>query len=86
MVVMMQIAFHADDASFVCGYPQNVRDRLLKGGNLDQATTDYGVGNKSRLKGFMSGENEDNDASAAPIADLFPHCKSKGRRQNPIGN
>jgi hypothetical protein len=64
---------------FVGGNPQNVRDRLLQGGNLEQATNDYGMGNKSRLKGFMAGEKEDTDENAAPIADLFPHCKARGR-------
>lgn len=64
---------------FDCGKRQNVRDRLLQGGNLEQATNEYGMGNKSRLKGFMAGDNEDNDENAAPIADLFPHCKAKGR-------
>jgi hypothetical protein len=43
------------------------------------------MGNKSRLKGFMAGENEDNDENAAPIADLFPHCKAKGKSHHPVG-
>jgi len=38
------------------------------------ATKKLGFGTKSRLKGFMTGDSNENDATAAPIADLFPHC------------
>ncbi|CAB9518147.1 Receptor-type guanylate cyclase gcy [Seminavis robusta] len=56
-------------------FPKNVRDRLLAGGNLEKEETDgFGIGNKSRLKGFMAGETEGNDEDEQPIADLFPHC------------
>jgi hypothetical protein len=46
---------------------------LLAGGDAKGSRFDMGA--KSRLKGFMTGENKgDDDDMAAPIADLFPHC------------
>ena len=45
---------------------------------VEPASKNYAIGNKSRLKGFMAGDNDDNDENAAPIADLFPHCKFIG--------
>jgi len=59
-------------------FPKNVRDRLLQDEQNGGAkgADKYGFGTKSRLKGFVAGETNDevNDTSAAPIADLFPHC------------
>lgn len=53
-------------------FPKNVRDRLLAGGAPEIPRVELGT--KSRLKGFMAGNEQDDDAEAAPIADLFPHC------------
>lgn len=53
-------------------FPKNVRDRLLAGGAPEISRVELGT--KSRLKGFMAGNEDDDDAQAAPIADLFPHC------------
>ena len=53
---------------------QNVRDRLLAGGDVEAKGSRFDLGTKSRLKGFMTGETNENDSEEAPIADLFPHC------------
>lgn len=52
-------------------FPANVRDRLL---NPDNKESGYNFANKNRLKGFLNGEDGEDDSAGAPIADLFPHC------------
>ena len=47
-----------------------MRDRLID-------ESDYTIGNKNRLKGFLGGDSATSspgDNLAAPIADLFPEC------------
>lgn len=49
-------------------FPKSVTDRLMQQGD------GMGLGTKTRLKGFLNGEGEEDNTEAAPIADIFPHC------------
>lgn len=56
-------------------FPKNVRDRLINGAGTGSVTRDsFSLGNKSRLKGFLDGNSDDEKEEEAPIADLFPEC------------
>lgn len=65
-------------------FPKNVHERLMKftpGLNESKRCMKDGSMNRSqrrRLSGYLSGaqEEEEDLQMAAPIADLFPHCKS----------
>lgn len=48
-------------------FPKQVRDRLLEGDGV-------GMANKTRLKGFLNGDDGEHHNTESPIADLFPHC------------
>ena len=53
-------------------FPKNVWHQLMEA----EAANVKGLemANKSRLKGFLAGDDKENESSAAPIADLFPNC------------
>lgn len=51
-------------------FPKSVTDRLME-------VEGMGLANKTRLKGFLNGEGQENEAGANPIADLFPNCTGK---------
>jgi len=55
----------------MCSSFQAVTDRLMQEEDKGMTTQ---VGAKARLKGFIAGAKQDKSSSAAPIADLFPHC------------
>lgn len=52
-------------------FPKNVRDRLLE---IDNGSGHMGLATKTRIQGFLNGEEGEDVATAAPIADLFPNC------------
>lgn len=57
-------------------FPANVRDRLMKPGVLTDSSKlrDSTTSQTRRLRGYLSGVQEEETADAPPIADLFPHC------------
>lgn len=48
-------------------FPKSVTERLMEGEAHAMAT-------KTRLKGFLDGDEKQNESNLAPIADLFPKC------------